>query len=172
MSSLPPSSTALNVLHKSDGIAVGEIGSVCVVVWRDDVTHSRFEIQRRALESVVKRHGVGSAFLCIVEADVKPPPDDLRRASSVMVAQHQEQLRAVAGVIEGTGFKAALTRSVLSGITSLVRNRKAPISYFATVGEASTWLSDHLPIEPGKFSAAVDALRAESPEALRSAPVC
>ena len=162
--------SSLNLLYCGDGLAIAEIDLVCVVIWREAVTAQRFEIQRAALENVVTRNKPHAGFLCVIEADVKPPSEELRRASSNMLATHQKNLRCAGGVIEGSGFKAALTRSVLSGMTLLMGERKSPISYFATVEEASLWMGGYMSLQPERFAKAVEALRSQlGPAAAASA---
>lgn len=158
---MPTSSTT--IVYCEDGIAIAEIGPVCVVIWRDEVTRPRFERQRAALSEVVRKHKPNAGFMCVVEPDVPPPNDELRRASTDMLTSLQAGIRCASGVIEGSGFKAALTRSVLSGITLLVGNRKSPNSYFATVDDAAAWMAKHVAIQPGPFVAAVANLRARLP---------
>ncbi|MFT3924101.1 MAG: hypothetical protein QM778_16315 [Myxococcales bacterium] len=157
----PNLSLPVSVLYSGDGVIVGEVGPLCVVIWRDEVTRERFEQQRMGLERVVRKHRPNAAFVCVVEADTKPPSEELRKASTQMLEGFQSDLACTAGVIEGAGFKAALTRSVLSGITLLVRNRKSPVSYFATVSEATAWIATHMPIDPLALSRHVENLRAQ-----------
>jgi hypothetical protein len=60
-----------------------------------------------------------------------------------MVEEHGERLRAVAVVIEGSGFRAAIVRSVASGIVRLARPKsRTPVSYFATIDDGVGWLSE------------------------------
>jgi len=151
------------LIYCEDGMAIAEIGPICAVVWRGEVTRLRFERQRAALTEVARKHGPNAGFLCVVQSDVPPPNDELRRASTDMMVALQQELRCAAGVIEGTGFKAALTRSVLSGITLFVGNRKAALSYFATVGDASRWMAKSLDIDPVAVAAALETLRAKLP---------
>jgi hypothetical protein len=58
-----------------------------------------------------------------------------------MIASLSGKLRCVALVIEGSGFRAALTRGVLVGMSLLLPNRHAPVSYFSDVIGAAAWIS-------------------------------
>ena len=133
---------------------------MCVVVWRGDVTPSSFEQQRLGLAQVVQRNPGGAAFLCVVEETSKPPNEELRKASAQMVAQHGDRLKCIACVIEGDGFKAALTRSVLSGIALLVANRHAPLAFFSNVHQAGTWMRRHWPVDARGLEEASGQLKA------------
>lgn len=132
-------SLASTTLFADETLAVGEIGCVCVAVWRGAVTPTTFERQRANLEIIVNRHPEGSGFLCVIEPTAKPPDEALRKASVEMVASHKGKLRCNAVAVEGSGFAAAITRGVISGMTLLYRH-DTPAKAFATVAEAATWM--------------------------------
>jgi hypothetical protein len=102
-----------------------------------------FEVQRRELAAAVARDPGNAAFLCVVEALAEPPDQELRDASAAMLSSHGKRLAACACVIEGTGFRAAITRTVLTGMAIVARNA-APNRFFERVQAASFWLSEHL----------------------------
>ncbi|MDP9148775.1 MAG: hypothetical protein M3O36_02360 [Myxococcota bacterium] len=151
---------ATRVISCADGVALAEINHVCVAIWRGAVTTERFERQRAALSEVVNRKPKESGFLCVIESSSKPPNDELRRASSAMIASHGPRLACVAIVIEGTGFAAALIRGVLSGMVLILRNREVPISYFASVWPGARWMSEYMPLASvEKFAMSVESVR-------------
>jgi hypothetical protein len=132
-------------VFSGDGVVVGEVGRVCVVIWRLAVTQERFDHQRTGLAEVVHRHPDGTGFLCIIEPTAAPPSDKLRRASIEMIQSHGARLKCVAVVIEGEGFRAAITRSVISGMALIFPNR-LPGRAFSRVGEAVGWMQGHVRI--------------------------
>jgi hypothetical protein len=149
------------VFSSEDGVAVGELGRVCVVIWRDAVVEHRFERQQAGLADVVRRHRDGAGFLCVIEPTAAPPNDRLRRASIKMVESHGESLRCVAVVIEGEGFRAAITRSVISGMLLLLHSR-TPVRVFSRVGEAVGWMQGHIRItRPETVMTDVEELRSQ-----------
>lgn len=123
---------SLRVLSVLDGVAVGEVGNVCVVIWRQAVTRPRFEAQLAGLREVARRHPAGAGYLCVVEPGSTPPDDELRRASAAMVREVEDTLRGIACVVEGTGFVGAVARSALSAMALIVGPRKVPLSIQAT----------------------------------------
>jgi hypothetical protein len=133
------------IVHVGDGIVMAQVGHICVALWRKKPTPERFEIQRSNLELAVKRNPGRTAFMCLVEAGTEPPDDDIRKASSAMITSHGPNLKAVACVIEGSGFKAAISRTVLSGIVFLIRS-PSPIKYFESAASGGAWLSQYVPI--------------------------
>lgn len=165
--------TGLRMLACDAVLSVAAHGPVCIVLWRGAVTKPTFEVQRAALESVVKAHDV-AALLCIIEAGAKPPDEALRRASVEMVRSHRERLRCVACVFEGVGFKAASNRAILSGMAMFYE--KAPgqqVGVFATVDESAVWLGKHmkllspsaLPVDVARMRSWMTAFASESDRA-------
>ncbi len=151
----------VRLMHIDQGLAVAEIDHVCVAIWRSGVTKHLFNWQHFCLTEVVQRHPKGTAFVCVVEAGCAPPDEELRRASVSMIAEHESRLRCVAVAIEGNGFRAAITRTVLSGMMLLLPNRKVPVSYVSSVGNAAEWVSRYLPLRSTEtFVAAVEGVRA------------
>lgn len=151
----------VRLLHVGPGLALAEIDHVCVAIWRSAVTKHLFNWQHFCLTEVVQRHPKGTAFVCIVEPGCAPPDEELRRASVDMIAEHESRLRCVAVAIEGEGFRAAITRTVLSGMMLLLPNRRVPVSYVSSVGTAAEWVSRHLPLRStDMFVSAVEEVRA------------
>jgi hypothetical protein len=151
----------VRVLHCADGLALAEVGGHFVAIWRSGVTKPLFEWQRHCLVESLQRHPKGAAFMCVIEPTCKPPDDELRRASADMIAENENRLRCVAVVIEGDGFRAAIARSVLSGMVLLFPNRRVPVSYFSTVRDATEWVARHAPVQTTEgFVAGVSRVRA------------
>jgi hypothetical protein len=135
------------IVQVGDGVVVAQIGNVCAALWRKKPTPERFEIQRACLAAAVAKHPGRTVFMCLVEAGTEPPDDVVRKASSSMITGHGPNLKAVAIVIEGSGFKAAISRTVLSGIVFLIRS-PSPIKYFESAASGASWLGQFAPIGP------------------------
>jgi len=133
------------IVQVGDGVVVAQVGAVCVALWRKKPTPERFEIQRNCLDAAVAKQPGKVVFLCLVEAGTEPPDDNIRKASSAMISAHGSKLKAVACVIEGSGFKAAISRTVLSGIQFLIRS-PSPIKYFESIGSGAAWLGQFVTI--------------------------
>ncbi|MET0285851.1 MAG: hypothetical protein ABW352_15325 [Polyangiales bacterium] len=134
-------------LHREPGILVGELGPLCVVIWRGEVTRERFAHQRAGLAHVVARNPGKAGFMCVVEPQVKPPSEELRARSAEMMREHGASLPFVAGVIEARGFMGSLTRSVMSAMQLLSRRKPTSQAFFASIAEASAWLAERLDMD-------------------------
>jgi hypothetical protein len=134
-----PVSPALTVLYNSRDLVLGELGNTCIAIWRAKPTLPTFQVQRAELARIVNSSPGQAALLCVVAAECEPPEEPVRKASSEMISTHGPLLRKVAGVIEGRGFKAAITRSVLSGMQLIVRS-PVEIKFFRTPFDGALWL--------------------------------
>lgn len=134
----------LQLTHRGGGLLVGHFGHVCVAVWSTKPTWGLFEQQRAALANSVERHPGRALFLCVVSAKADPPEQDVRDASAKMIISHDRQLAGCACVIEGSGFRAAITRTVLTGITLVVRT-PAPFGFCDSVHAGYEWLGRYSP---------------------------
>ncbi len=137
---------------------MAERRGVSIALWRRKPNRALFEIQKKCLDEVVAKNLGKSAFVCVVEPTSEPPDDDIRKAAAQMVSAHEKDLKCVALVIEGTGFRSAITRTVLSGIVMLSRT-PAPIKFFDTPKSACLWVASHLPSARDGLLEEIEALR-------------
>ena len=131
----------LTVAHDRGGLLVGRIGPVCLAIWRTKPIMDLFQVQRLDLTEAVASDPGNIAFLCVVEPTAEPPDQTVRDASAAMIASFGRDLAACACVIEGSGFRAAITRTVLTGMQFVAR-RAVPTRFFERVPVAAAWLSD------------------------------
>jgi hypothetical protein len=139
----PAGAGRLEIKHSGDGLVMASMGPISVALWRTKPTRLLFEIQRNELAKVVSAHRGSAAFMCIVQEGTADPDDELRKASAEMITGHGTSLAAVACVIEGSGFRAAITRTVLTGILFLARN-PAPTRFVESVQAAATWIGTRI----------------------------
>lgn len=150
--------TTFQVTYRGGGLVVGHFAHVCVAIWNTKPTRALFDWQRKGLADAVQRHPESALFMCVVSSKADPPDQDVRDASTKMIASHEKRLAGCACVIEGSGFRAAITRTVLTGITSVVR-LPCPIGFCDSVQAGSDWLGRHSP--RGSLSGLVEELARE-----------
>jgi hypothetical protein len=129
----------LRIAHRGAGLLLGSFGPVFVAVWSSKPTPELFELQRAGLAAAVQANPGRELFLCVVSPSADPPEQAERDASAKMITGHGDQLAGCACVIEGNGFRAAITRTVLTGIAFLIRTR-APVTFFESVELSVAWL--------------------------------
>ena len=142
------------------GLVVGHVGPVCVTIWREMVDEPRFEQQIEGVREIVAKYPGRSAFACIIEPTCAPPSDALRKRSIELFNGFDRQLACIACVIEGTGFRASVARSVLAGMTLMMKSG-TPRSFFAEPALASSWISRHVAVDSHELARAVAELRAK-----------
>jgi hypothetical protein len=145
-------------MFSSDGLLMAERRGVSIAIWRRKPNRVLFEAEKKCLDEVVAKNIGKSAFVCVVEPTSEPPDEDIRKASSAMISSHEKNLKCVALVIEGTGFRSAITRTVLSGIVMLIRT-PAPIKFFDTPKSACLWVGTQLPAVRDGLNEEIEALR-------------
>lgn len=129
----------LTITHRGNDLLMATSEHVCIAVWETKPTRDLFEIQKAHLAAAVAREPGRALFLCIVSKGAAPPDQEVRDASSKMVASHGQRLAGCALVIEGTGFRAAITRTVLTGIM-IVTRAPVPITFHDSVAAGCRWL--------------------------------
>jgi len=129
----------LLITYRGDGLTMASFDYVCIAVWDTQPTPMLFEIQRSKLAAAVLSNPGRQMFLCVVSSGAAPPDQELREASAKMITTYGSKLAACACVIEGSGFRSAITRTVLTGITLLIRT-PSPVHFFESVASASDWL--------------------------------
>ncbi|HZS40192.1 MAG TPA: hypothetical protein VFF06_25350 [Polyangia bacterium] len=116
-------------------------------------------LSRDGLKALAARQPSGIALLNIVEPSAPAPPSEVRGALARILTEFGHELKCSAVVHEGSGFRAAAVRGVVTGLTLLAR-QPFPHKVFATVDEASAWMTDTLHKSFGWTVTAVDLIDA------------
>ncbi|HYP88402.1 MAG TPA: hypothetical protein VEQ59_09615 [Polyangiaceae bacterium] len=134
-----PGGPTLRRIQDADGLLLASFGPVLVAWWTGKPTPETFERQRSELAARVDANPGRQLFMCVVSSSAPPPEQAEREGSAKMISVHGERLAGCACVIEGQGFRAAITRTVLTGIVVLTRT-PAPVAFFENVKSAQAWL--------------------------------
>lgn len=134
-----PAPPELHISHRARGLLLGTFGDVFFAVWSTKPTPELFELQRSGLASVVQSRPGRALFLCVVSPNSDPPEQAERDASSRMINVHGARLLGTACVVEGSGFRAAITRTVLTGIALFIRT-PSPVTFFEGIEAACDWM--------------------------------
>jgi len=113
----------------------------CVgVVWKRETTVAGVAKTEKVFRELYQRHSSGLYLMTIVEEGALMPNAEARETVAVFLRSVAGKLRMSAVVHEGSGFRAAAVRSVVTGLSMLVR-LPYPHEIFATVEQAAKWLS-------------------------------
>lgn len=134
-----PASSELKVTHRAQGLLLGSFHDVFFAVWSTKPIPELFALQRDGLAAAVQAKPGRTHFVCVVAPNADPPEQAERDASSRMITSHGSQLLGTACVVEGSGFRAAISRTVLTGIVLFIRT-PSPVTIFDSVDAASQWI--------------------------------
>jgi hypothetical protein len=133
----------IRLVWANEDLGIAQVGPVCLVVWHGPVTRQLFDRQRAALEASATQYEGRAGLVCVVGSNSPPPNATLRQASLDMVKRLGDRLAWVVCVIEGDDLHAAMTRSVLAGMSSLLPGSKPTVTFMADVPSAVTMVAEH-----------------------------
>jgi hypothetical protein len=93
------------------------------------------------LDTLGKACRLGTGHLLVIRSDVPPPSDEVR--AYIKRELSRSSMLAAAQVVEGTGFRGAAMRSVLTMIQLAIRPRYS-MKIFDNVKTGATWLAEEL----------------------------
>lgn len=152
------------LVHCSENHAIGYCGPMILVAWRRLTTSAGVVHLRDVHQRVAPLHPGGVGLLTIIEANAPAPDATVREELARYMADSAAVLKSSCVVFEGTGFRAAMVRSVVAGLTMLAR-QPFPHRVFATVDEGIAWwcgslaLTAHLELDPVLLREAVADFR-------------
>jgi hypothetical protein len=147
-------------LVETDGFAVFSVDQCVVLVWKQPPVMAAVDENRRLFQQLRTRQPQDKlSYLVVAEAGVGTQMrSDVRAAVAAMLREYQKAIVGSAIVFEGTGFRAAIVRSVVAAI-NLASRMEFPSSVQSDLEGAARWL-----VEKGglRMSAAdlVDVVRA------------
>ncbi len=125
------------VLHAEPDFAVGTCGAVFIVVWKVDTTAVAMRRVAELFRAADIPEHVG--MLTIIDENATMPDSNARRHGAEFLARNGDRIVASAVVHEGSGFKAAAVRAVVTGLSLLAR-QSFPHRVFPAVQPAAKWL--------------------------------
>jgi hypothetical protein len=142
---------------RNRGFCAAALGPLAIAIFDRETTEEDAEGVARLLAQVSRAHPK-LAMLSIVGSNCPVPDTNVRNRLTSEVKNIQKQLIASATVIEGTGFRAAAVRGVVTGMTLLLR-ASYPAKTFATAREAAEFLTGIAPLGAEEITNAVEQLR-------------
>jgi hypothetical protein len=136
---------------------------VFLVLWRRETTMEGARHLETACTAFARTQPGGIGLLTIVESGAPLPPAAARDAIAAFLASGSAFIKCSAVVFEGSGFRAAAVRSVVTGLTLMAKqayphkvcNLEEAVSMFARILPAAT----KVPFNPSLFSASLTELR-------------
>jgi hypothetical protein len=132
---------AVEILGRDAGNLYAAWKSVFVGIAIATTDESTVEALRSALEQHASRHPRFPVVFVVAES-AAIPDGTARKLIAKLLTDVSPHVIAWALVQEGSGFRAAIVRSVVSGLLLLARH-PYPFKSFATAIEAAAWLATH-----------------------------
>jgi hypothetical protein len=160
------------LLTVDDNHAVATWRRVFVHIWQMHATVAAARGSAVHLQRFAGRTPGAIGMMTIIKEHAPPPSPEVSREVATIL-RTAPGVRASVVAFEGNGFRAAIVRSVITGLAILAR---PPYPHFVTgtLSESSTWLIDALDtagVEPfaraDELRAAIEALQRELPWAGR-----
>jgi len=129
----------LEVLEDDHDHVKGVLSNLVMVVWRRRTLLGPYRDAMQLVTRVGRRHPTGVGVMQVVEVDAVPPDSDTRNAFGEMM--RHPAVKHFSLTHEGTGFKAASVRAIVSGVNALARPR-FPHSVHSSVADASRWAAE------------------------------
>jgi hypothetical protein len=127
------------VLHAESDFAVGRCGPVFIVVWKVDTTPVGMSRVAALFRSADLPERVG--MLTIIDEDATMPSSEARDIGAAFLAKNRGRIVASAVAHEGSGFKAATVRAIVTGLSLLAR-QPFPHKVFPDAQQAASWLCE------------------------------
>lgn len=116
---------------------------IFILIWRNETTMDGVRALNERWDDFIRTHPSGAGVITIVEPDAPFPEAHVREALANFMRRSSSSMKSSAVVHEGTGFRAAAVRGVVTGLTLLAR-QPFPHRIFATVPDGCRWLAGSL----------------------------
>jgi hypothetical protein len=134
--------------------------SLQIVVWKQAPTVTALTDVYKATEALLVHHPDGVAVLGIAQSGMPLIGPEERKLAAAQLKDFGARMKCLCSVIEGDGFWAGATRSVMTAIMMVARP-PCPVKTFARVDEAAAWQAPLLgpSISPALYLRAVAEVR-------------
>lgn len=155
---MPPD--AVEITRVNSDCVLGFGAGVAIALWRYETTGADvLELQKTA-ERAHAAAGQPIALIQVVAASAIPPDAQVRTALGRMLASLLGRVSHSAIVHETEGFRAAMIRSIVTGLVAL-SNPGFPHRVFSTVEESVSWMtSGNANLQRAKLLLAIESVRA------------
>lgn len=164
---MSPTSASPRIGAIDENYCFAEWRSVYIDIWRQHTLLDGVRVFGKQLADFAREHREGFALLTIVEADAAVPDSTSREAVAALMRTHGKAIKSSALVFEGSGFRAAAIRGVVTGMAMLARP-SFPHRVFPDTRSSARWLLEalgqaapELTLDPDELLDAVNDLRTQ-----------
>lgn len=151
-----PASRAV-IRYRDSAHCIAWVGNIELVLSREAPTSAVMRTIVAELDGLSKSCGGGTGALLVVNSDC-PPPDEAAR-NVIRAELARTSMLAAAQVVEGTGFRGAAMRAVLS-VLQLALRPPFPMQITGNLNEGASWLCKELAARAGRAPDATSVIQA------------
>ena len=129
------------IRHMDEEHCLAWFGNIQIILSREPPSGAFMRKIVEGLADLSSNVRTGTGALLVIRSDVQPPTEEARDYIKTELAR--SSMRAAAQVVEGTGFRGAAMRAVLTTLQMLARP-PYPMKVFDRAEPASHWLVDEL----------------------------
>ena len=133
-----PESEALIVTYAAHGCVIGHVRNMTFCAWNSPPIAEQVESFMGLAEHLSRTYTLNSN-VTLVMPDADLPDAKARAALERLTSEYARAIHSVALVIDGSGFRASLIRSFLTGL-HLLQGNHYRCKTFAKPAEANPWL--------------------------------
>ena len=131
---------SLQIIKSEPGRVLASWGNTLLWLTAKDDDPATMRFAHQQLARLSESHPEGIGFVIFVRARTPLPDGEARKEAAKMFANLAPNFRAVGAIVEGSGFWAGAARSVMAGITALMRS-PYPVKIFSTAEDMASWLA-------------------------------
>lgn len=117
-------SAALRIIAQEKSYTVALQNNVILVLFQAGPTEARMVASWETAMAEVGRTGRKVVWFGVIELESTPPDEATRESFARFFERHRDEFEVFAIAFEGTGFRAAMTRAVISGVMSVLQRSR------------------------------------------------
>lgn len=140
MSTNPPtSSRRWEPLGRGDGYLFAGYHNVLIAIWTAQGTGERIAALDRVTAPFARKHPEGFSSVQFIAKGLPLANSEARERLIALMRRHHDELGCIGTVLDGSGFLASATRSLILGMR-LLAPQSFDMQTYASIPELSAWL--------------------------------
>lgn len=141
-----------HISEATEDVTIATRGNWAIAVWLQTTRSSHVAEVRAAVRRARETAGPDVVLLQLVAPQASMPDSSVRKALVEMLRSFEGIVTRSALVHVGSGFRASMIRSIVTGLNALSQQR-FPHRVFSSLPEAVAWLGETSPLGSGGFRA-------------------
>ena len=135
----PNGALALEIVGRGPGYLFARHHNVLIAIWTAQGTGPLVDALDRASAPLVRQHPEGFSSIHVVAKGTPLATGEARERLVALMKRYQGQIACIGTVLEGSGFWASATRSLILGMR-LLAPQSFEMQTYASIPELAAWL--------------------------------